>query len=622
MKHVSLSRDGQRLTLVVEAQRPIRAACEAIRGARYEGTTDGLAVYSYPTLPDVWADIRTAFTPSIDERARPAVERLERSAAAVALANDRKGQTGELFFDARLRTTPMAHQIEAMNFCWTLFGAGIPGAALLMEQGTGKSLAAIGLANGLAAGSPGVPWALVLCPNSLKGTWGSEADGQIALHSDAPHQTTVLRGTRDRRLRDLGDALERIPAAWSGIPSSAPFQWIVTNYEQLAEDPRKSTHQQELAELIRIAPPGLLIADESTMVKNPGAKRTRAVTILSRLFARRLILTGTPIANRPLDAWAQFEVLEPAALGHPTYIGFERTYAVRQQRTVGRGTRQRTFMEVTGYRNTDELRERVGRLSYRVRAADCLDLPPVTVQRIPVELSAEQDRVLRKMAREAVGVLDSGTKLDGRNILTRYLRMAQALGGFVPAVEPDGTPAGMQRLDPNPKLDAAREWLRLTLDDPEHKVVVFAQFRPELNALERVFADEGWRVGVIHGGRSEAERDRDRSAFQNDPEVRGMLCQYQAGSKGLNLTAAQFTLFYGLTFNLEDYLQARKRIHRAGQTASHVTEAYLVAQARQGRRGKRPQTMDQIMLAALEEKRELADLITGDAARRIFEEVL
>lgn len=610
MKHLSLSKDAQRLTLVVEAERPLRAACEAIRGARFEGTSDGLAVYSYPVLPDVWSDIRTAFTPTLDERARPMVERLERSAAAIALANQRKGGGGALVFDPRLRTRPMGHQVEALNFGWSLFQAGVPGTALLMEQGTGKSLVAVGLANALCD-STRVGWVLVLCPNSLKGQWGS-ADGEIAKHSDAPTDVVVLRGSRAKREHQLQRAFE--------VEHDEELLWVVTNYEQLAENPRRSKHLERIASLIRDeAAPGLLVADESTMVKNPSANRTRAVHELARLFPYRLILTGTPVANRPLDAWAQFEVLDHGALGHPTYIGFERSYAIRERRTVGRGTAKRTFMEVTGYRNIDDLRDRVGRLSYRVRASDCLDLPPVTVQKIPIEMSAEQDRTMRKMAREAVALLDSGKALDGRNILTRYLRMAQTIGGFVPAVEADGTPAGLQHLDPNPKLDATREWLRLTLEDPEHKAVIFCQFRAELAALEQLCRDEGWGVGSIHGGVSEGDRDHARRTFQDPASpMRVMLCQYQAGSKGLTLTAARYVLFYGLTFNLEDYLQARKRVHRIGQEHP-VTEAYLLAQGRQGRQGKRPRTLDDVMLQALEEKRQLADLVTGDAAREILE---
>ncbi len=611
MQHLSLSRDGTRLTLTVRDQRPLRAACAAIRGAQFCGTSAGLAVYSYPALADVYQEIRTTFSPTLDERARATVERLERSAEAIALANERKGATGALVFEPHLRLNPMAHQVEAMNFTWSLFQAGVPGAALLMEQGTGKSLCAIGLANALRE-LDRITWALVLCPNSLKGTWGAE-DGEVHKHSRLDDWPLMLRGTRDKRLTHLRAALEG--------QAEDSLLWVITNYEQLAEDPRKSEHQHELHAIIRDAGPGLLIADESTMVKNPRAKRTRAVHELAHLFPFRMILTGTPITKNPLDGWAQFEVLDHSALGFPTFIGFERTYAMHERRTVGRGRSRKSFVEVVGFRNLDDLQQRVARLSYRVRAEDCLDLPPVSVQRIGVTVSPAQDRALRGMAKEAVAFLDSGQALDGRNILTRYLRMAQVLGGWVPTLNPDGTPGPIEALDPNPKLDAAREWLNLTLEDPTHKVVVFCQFRKELAELEQLCKDAGWGVGMIHGGVKEAERDHYRQAFQTNPDTRVMLCQYQAGSKGLTLTAAQFLLFYSLTFSLEDYLQARKRVHRIGQD-QHVTEAYLVAQGRPGKRGgKPPRTLDQVMLQALEDKRQLADLVTGDAARELLEEL-
>lgn len=608
MKYLSLSRDGTRLTLTVEAARPLRAACEAVRGARSEGVSGGLAVYSYPALPDVWADLRLAFAPEVSGRAAAVVRRLEASAAAIAQANERKGRTGgRLVFDAGLASTPMAHQVEAMNFCWSLFEAQVPGAALLMEQGTGKSLCCVGLANGLFR-SGRVTWALVLAPNSLKGTWGAE-DGEVAKHSADEHQLTILRGTKPRRTEQL----RRFLASQSQLGLS----WVVTNYDQLGENPRKSQHLRDLHELVAKAGPGLLVADESTVVKNPSANRTRAVLELAPLFTHRLILTGTPITRSPLDAWSQFEVLEKAALGYPRYSQFERTYAVYQRQTVGRGASKRSFYAVVNYRNLPDLEERVARMSYRVRAADCLDLPPVTVQRLDVEVSPEQDKALRSLRREMMAEMDSGQVVDGRNVLTRYLRMAQILGGWVPALRPDGRPGKVEAFDPNPKLMAAQEYLQLALSDPEAKAVVFAQFRAELDALEKLCRKEGWGVGAIHGGVSEQDRDAARQRFQTDPDTRVMVCQYQAGSKGLTLTAANHLLFYSLTFSLEDYLQARKRVHRFGQDR-HVNEAYLIAQGRPYR-GKRRQTLDQVVLRALESKRQLADLVTGDAGREMLE---
>jgi SNF2 family DNA or RNA helicase len=608
MKRLTLSRDGSRLALAIPDTAPLRAAAHAVRGARFEGSSEGFAVFTYAPLPEAWAELRDTFSPELDERAAPVVKRLEQQDAALAAALAAKGAGEPLAFDPQLRTTPMAHQCAAMNFAWRLLQAGQGGAGLLMEQGTGKSLVSIGLANGLAAAGK-IGWVLVVAPNSLKGTWGA-ADGEIRKHSDLefasePH-VEVLRGTKAQRLQQLRRAFD--------TDHNPSLLWIVTNYDQFSEDPRKSDHLREVLAIIREASkvaPGLLVCDESTALKNPRAKRTKSLHELARAFPFHLILTGTPITKSPLDAWAQFEVIAPGCLGFPSFLSFERRYAVMQRQHLG----GRQFMSVVGFQNLPDLEQRVARISYRVRAADCLDLPPVVVQRIPVELSPEQRRLLQQLREDMMAELD-GAGLDGRNVLTRYLRMAEVAGGYPHVLGPNGQPAGVRALDPNPKLDAADEFLSLFLDDPSHKVVAFAQFRAEVDALSALGRKNGWHPVTFHGGVSEADRDAGRQRFSEDPACRLFVAQYQTGSKGLTLVSANAVLFYSLTFSLEDYLQARKRVHRIGQQRT-VTEAYLLA-VDAGPRGGTRRTLDQLQLAALENKRTLADAVTGDAARELL----
>jgi SNF2 family DNA or RNA helicase len=603
MRFLTLSRDGTRLTLVVDNTTPLRSAAQAIRGVKAEPVSDGFAVFSYPALPDSCRDVIDTFNPQVSEAAQPIVLRLQAQEQAVAAALAAKGSGAPLVFDPGLRSTPMGHQRDALNFGWQLLRAHQKGCALLMEQGTGKSLVAIGLANGLFLEARTVRWVLVLCPNSLKGTWGSE-DGEIAKHSAAA-AVTVLRGSRDKRLWQIAN-----------LPRTEHLQWIVTNYDQLGEDPRKAEHLRELLHELEKLGPGLLLCDESTALKNPRAHRTRNVHELARRFIHTLILTGTPVTRNPLDVWAQFEVLGEGSLGFPSYLGFERAYALIQKRPAKGGSHH--FNAVVGYRNLPDLEARVARLSYRVRAADCLDLPELIVQKIPVELSDEQERLLTSLKNESMALLDSGEAIDGRNVLLRMLRMAQILGGFVHVLGPDGLPAGSRTLTPNPKLDAAAAFLGTVLDDPARKAVCFAQFRAEITALQAMATEQGWAPVVFHGDVPEAERDRGRQQFKTDPARRLMILQYQTGSKGLTLTEADTCLFYSLTFSLEDYLQARKRVHRIGQTRP-VTEAYLLADS-VNRRGRARKTLDQIILARLQDKQMLADAVTGDA--RSFREIV
>ena len=532
---------------------------------------------------------------------REQLEVEERGDARAAEANHFRASDLPLIIEPSLRLPPMGHQVRGMNFCATLFRQGEPGVALLMEQGTGKSLVAIGLATAMAK-KGAVRWALIVCPNSLKGTWAAR-DGEITKHSTISADITVLRGTKADRLQDFGRAMARA--------RRGRFQWVVVSIDHFSSNTfhKRGTWTptdsfQELLDMVRPAgKQGLLIFDESSKAKNPESIRTVALHELAPLMAWRMILTGTPVTKSPLDVWAQFEVLKRGALGIFSYLGFERRYGI--QKFVKRG--KRSVVETVAFRNLDELEERVARLSFRVLASECLDLPEVVRRLIPVELSPEQEVAYRELKTDMMALLEEGKLIDGRNILTRFLRMSQIMGGSVGTIDEDGRPLKDQHtFNPNPKLDAAAEYLDIAFEHPEGKAVVFAQFRSEITMLVKLAEKRGWNPVVFHGDIKEDVRDAGRQRFQEDPTCRIIILQYQTGSYGLNLTAGNHLLFFGLTFDLELFSQARKRVHRKGQLRL-VNE--VIFQAITGAGGK---TMDHLILAALDEKQDFADLVTGD----------
>jgi SNF2 family DNA or RNA helicase len=599
----NLTRNGERLTLVLDDLPALRAGANAVKGARFLGTNDGCAVYDYPADAFVAEELALAFEPSLGA----GLSELLAQAAALRDAIQAK-DCGTPSLTLPVKTTPYAHQVRAAMFAMARFNAGAKGSALLMEQGTGKSLVAIALA-GLLEQQDKIEWVLTVCPNTLRGTWAA-ADGEIALHGRWPDDVHVLEGTRAQRAEQMGKLLH---------DRNAP--WIVTNYEQFAVDlTGRGANGREHARVFRSVVeaakwrPGLIILDESTYVKNTRAQRTRALAELAAVFPYRLILTGTPITRSPLDAFGQFEVLEKGCLGFNSYLAFERKYAVYQPQRITGG---RMIQVPTSFQNLDDLEQRIAALSFRARAADCLDLPPVIVRQIPVTLSGPQAIAYAQLTNDMMAELEGGNFLDGRNILARYGKLAQVVGGHAHMVDGDGRPSGVKTFVPNPKLDALLEYLDLLFEDPDAKAVVFCQYVAEVEQI--LDATNHWSPAAMYGAVHPRMRDVGRQRFAEDSTCRLMVNQYQCGSKGLNLTAANTLIFYSLTFSLEDYLQAQKRVHRSGQTADHVNEVYLVAQ-RQTKRGLKP-TIDNLILEALRDKKSLADIVTGDRARAALEEV-
>jgi SNF2 family DNA or RNA helicase len=539
--------------------------------------------------------LENAFTPVVGAGIPALVEKARQLRDSVSAK-----QLDEPLFTLPVKTVPYRHQVQAFNFTWARWTAGAKGTALLMEQGTGKSLVAIALAGALQERDQ-IEWVLTVCPNTLRGVWAAE-DGEVALHGRWPDATHVLEGSRSQKTEQLESLLRNYNAPW-----------IVTNYDQFSVDTGARSEQGKVFRAFLDSArwrPGLIILDESSYVKNIGALRTRAMALLAEAFPYRLLLNGTPITRSPLDAFGQFEVMERGCLGFGSYLAFERHYAVYEPVRVPGG---RTVQVPASFRNLEDLERRMAGLSFRARAAECLDLPPVIVRNIPVTLSPAQRLAYQQLTNDMMAEVEGGF-LDGRNILTRYGKLAQVVGGHAHMIDGEGRPAGVKTFTPNPKLDALLEYLDILFEDPDAKAVVFCQYVAEVRQILAKADERKWLPAAMYGELSPAQRELGRKRFDQNSACRLMVNQYQCGSKGLNLTAANTVVFYSLTFSLEDYLQAQKRVHRAGQTAEHVNEVYLIAQ-REGRGGVLRPTIDNLILQALREKKDLADIVTGDRAR-------
>ena len=159
-------------------------------------------------------------------------------------------------------------------------------AAIFHEQGLGKTKIAIDLAL-LWLESDDVDTVFVVTKKALVENWHNE----IAAHSHiTPH---VLAGNRARNSASL----------------NSPVLLYVTNYEVLAAN---SATIRLFLKTCRVG----CILDESQKIKNPKASLTQFFLELAPSFERRIIMTGTPAANRPFDIWAQIKFLDyGAALG-------------------------------------------------------------------------------------------------------------------------------------------------------------------------------------------------------------------------------------------------------------------------------------------------------------------
>lgn len=543
-----------------------REAAKEVIGYRWNSR---LKCWEYPL--GHFEQVREAFPfAKVDPDLQAQVELLLALDASIEEAKQAGWEGAEPVEPMPLLTKPFQHQVLAYNIAGQLlgaFGEADPGggAALLMEQGTGKTLAALAVAGRLFLNGK-ARRAMVFAPASVVPVWPKE----FAVHADFPHEVVALEGAVKRRIKTL--------EGWTADP--AVLQVAATNYEA----------SWRMDEAIKEWGPDLIICDESQRIKTPGAKQSTALHRLGRRARLRMILTGTPVSNNPLEFFSQYKFLDPSIFGNSFYA-FRARYAIMG----GYEGRQ-----IVGFQRLPELTKKAHAVAYRVTKEEALDLPEFVDQTLYCELEPKAARTYRALAKESVAELESGGQVTAANVLSRLLRLSQLTGGYV------GTEDEAVEQVSKAKLNLMEEALDDLMAVDGKKVVIFARFLAEIEAIKRLLEARGIGYEWITGAVPMDERGDAVDRFQSEPECRVFLAQIQTAGLGITLTAADTAIFYSLDFSFANYDQCRARIHRLGQK-NRCTYLHLVAK----------DTVDEQVLGALIEKKSMATLVV-DNWRSLF----
>ncbi|KKK74210.1 hypothetical protein LCGC14_2886050, partial [marine sediment metagenome] len=346
------------------------------------------------------------------------------------------------------------------------------------------------------------------------------------------------------------------------------FVWVVTNYAYIRRS--RQGRRDKLGELLRWLRDRrfLLVLDESSFIKNRTAAQTKACQRLREQAARVVLLNGTPIANSPLDLWAQFRLLDPATLPFRNFYHFRARYAV-----MG-GWQGKVPIS---WQNLDELQRRLAPYVLRREKRDCLDLPPKLYTTLEVPLAPSSWKIYKDMRDEMVAWLDETPVLAAQAIV-KILRLAQITSGFLgglKAGEEDEEVALPPREIGREKLNALIDWLNelfATSNERDLRVLIWCRFRAELQrAADHIDRLRGGGITeIIMGGQTVKRRAEVVRWFQGPPETSGqttrvLVAQPQAGGFGLNLAACHRVVYLSNDFNLLTRLQSEDRVHRPGQ---------------------------------------------------------
>jgi SNF2 family DNA or RNA helicase len=467
------------------------------------------------------------------------------------------------------KTQPYQHQKDALVASWNKREY-----ALFMEMGTGKSKVLIDNM-AILYGKGAIEAALIIAPKGVYRNW---SEREVPTH--------------------LPEAIAHRIGVWSASPKKKEKEGLINLFDICDElkilvmnvEAFQTKKGVSFAEKFLLAHRTLLAIDESTTIKNHKAVRTKALIKLAKQASYRRILTGFPITQSPLDLYSQAEVLSPQLLGFSSYYSFQNHYGQVINRSFG----ARTFRQVVGYQNLDELSRKVDTFSFRVLKKDCLDLPNKVYSRREVELTPQQKRVYKELKDYAITELEDKSLVSTNNVLTQMLRLHQVVCGFV-----NNDDGNEEELDNN-RLDE----LINVLGEMRGKVIIWANYRHDIQAIVRTLQEVAGpeSVAAYYGDTSDDEREDVIRRFQDpDSDLLYFVGNTQTGGYGITLTEASNVVYYSNNFDLEKRLQSEDRAHRIGQT-NKVTYVDLVSKG----------TVDEKIVKALRNKLNLAQEVLGD----------
>ncbi len=455
----------------------------------------------------------------------------------------------------KLETYP--YQLDAVRAVQSL-----PYAAIFHEQGLGKTKIAIDLILSWLEGDA-VDTVFIVTKKMLVQNWVNE----LKIHSYiTPYVLSEKKGKNNLAL-------------------NSPVLVYVMNYEVVSAN-------KELIDLFLKTCRVGVVLDESQKIKNPNAQLTQDFLSLSDSFSRRVILTGTPVANRPYDLWSQIKFLDSGDSLGDSFSAFKNSVDIPNRRT-SQEQYGKTLLSVMEKIKSFSVRE--------TKKTAGLSLPSKTIVTHFVDLESRQaeiyssykDDLTYEFSREGEIVKD-----DADYILKLLLRLVQCASNPI-LVD--------QKYDKSPGKFVELISLLEDIDIQSTKVILWTGFIENVEWFSNKL--KSLSPAKVHGNLPIDRRNREIEKFKSDHSCRMLLATPGAAKEGLTLTVASHAVFYDRGFSLDDYIQAQDRIHRISQTEDCFVHNLIAKQ-----------TIDEWVDVLLNAKHQAAQLTQGDISISEFEE--
>ena len=380
------------------------------------------------------------------------------------------------------------------------------------EQGTGKTASAIWAADFLLNQGK-INRVLVICPLSIMDSaWRED------LFTFAPHRSVDIAHGASKKRKAI-------------IEQGADF--VIINYDGV----------EIVSEEIAKGGFDLIVVDEATHYKNSQSKRWKTLNKLVGDDTWLWMMTGTPAAQSPLDAYGLAKLIDASAV--PRFFGSFRDMVMHKV----------TQFQWKPKDTATDLVFNVLQPAIRFTKEECLDLPDMTYVKRKVELTRQQQKyydLLKKKLTMKIGD-DEVSAVNAAVIMNKLLQIS---AGAVYTDEGDTL-----------EFDIKHRYkvLREVIDESSQKVLIFVPFKHTIDILTDKLRTDGITTEVIRGDVPVSRRTDIFKRFQTTDSPRVLVIQPQSAAHGVTLTAANTVVWWAPTPSLEIYAQANARVHRSGQ---------------------------------------------------------
>jgi len=390
------------------------------------------------------------------------------------------------------------------------------------EQGTGKTASVIWAVDYLMKRGV-IKRVLVICPMSImKSAW------QVDLFKFAIHRTVAVA---------YGSAKKRKEIVEAGA------EFVIVNFDGV------SIIKKQILE----GGFDLIVVDEASAYKNAQTARWKDLRDLMKVIKGLWMLTGTPAAQSPVDAYGLAKLINPT--GVPMFFT---------------QFKDNVMQKVSEYRwvprpEAKGIVHNILQPAIRFEKKDCLDLPPVTFIDRHAPLTLQQEAYYKQLKKEML-IEAAGEEISAVNAAVKISKLLQISGGAVYTDTKE-----VLEFDVSSRLKVVHE----VIDETSNKVLIFVPFTHTIELLKKYLDKHNVLCEVINGDVSVNIRSTIVQQFQDSVYPKVLIIQPQAASHGLTLTAADTIIWYAPCTSVETYLQANARIDRPGQvnpmTVVHIS---------------------------------------------------